>query len=418
MRVIFANGSPAQQEIVRTSIPDALTLSLPLIVTVSFGPQPGDHEYFAYTTVNGDGTAGVIFDDSFPNFEAPFDGEAFARETVAHEFSHMAQAYLGGREGAILALFEPAGGSWAGGEWEDHVQEADAETMKDALTEILPSPSTFRKFTNRTNFHLPAENFAAWLALHNDGIEDTAHASVSLGGSIDVTGTLDEVRGAAPDEYGYHERSWQWNGAFGGWWGRALFYSGTMHFRWRWTEPLDEIEGFPGSGIYETYPVSIRETTKFGSDAPFVDVWQEPFSQPLPDASDWVEVTVGLGVYSPAVGGLEAVFDDPATFAKLPWLTTWDFAYFAITDADEPSPELEIELLDATYTYIPGGLFGEWAFPNNPGPPPPKPRSTLRIGIPQSRGLRRSGRRIVSRRGDIWIDDLNDGPVVEDEILD
>lgn len=81
-----------------------------------------------------------------------FGGEKFYKETVLHEFMHVLQALLG-EEGKAKVIAAFGGGSWSGGAWEDQIQEAAAETMKDLL-----AGEDQRRYSNRTHKRLPYNN--------------------------------------------------------------------------------------------------------------------------------------------------------------------------------------------------------------------------------------------------------------------
>jgi hypothetical protein len=183
VNLIFAASVGAQAEqwfrdtLASSTIDFDAAITATVTVTVVAEPSCPGHNDFMCTSPDGDGWLIEIrrgADDPASPLLANIPGPArlFFMECVAHELAHvLAGEHVASDEAraTVSALFvrtAPTGsigatgelGNWASGEWEDRIEEAVAETVKDAA---LPDQ---RVYDNRTHWRVPQDNYPALMA--------------------------------------------------------------------------------------------------------------------------------------------------------------------------------------------------------------------------------------------------------------
>lgn len=188
MHVTFVNGTPQQQlwfkqALARSQAPPSTTGTESLVphrlwractadVEVEWVPSSeippaagsGVQMLFAEVSWSGSPVSATmkIADDldQFVPSREPYNGEAFYKEVIVHEWMHLLQAEMSplNRERIIESF---GGGAWDSGAWAQQIQEADAETGKD----LFADPAQ-RRFLNRTAHRLPEDQLDLWLAQH------------------------------------------------------------------------------------------------------------------------------------------------------------------------------------------------------------------------------------------------------------
>lgn len=184
MNLIFLETVGAQPEqwfrdaLASSTVDFDTTITSTVTVTVVTEPSGVGHSDFMCTSEVAGGFLIEIrrgIDDAAAPLNAGLPGPVrlFFMETVIHELAHCLQRQNNPsdeQKTALCALFtrtSPTGSigqvgtlaDWAAGAWEDHIDEAVAETLKDAA---LPD---LRVYDNRTNWQTSEANFSALMTL-------------------------------------------------------------------------------------------------------------------------------------------------------------------------------------------------------------------------------------------------------------
>jgi hypothetical protein len=165
-------------------------------VQVVSDPDPELHNEFAVTELVGDQIVVSVKARPWP---APYDSDAFYKETLTHEFAHVAMLLLEQARGTewlvetLCDIFGAPTSAWEAGPWAARVKESAAETFKDVM---FPG----RRFDNRTQRRLQEDRFQDFLGVFVDA---------SFGMPLEANRTLRSWQNVQPFEggLGYHSRT-------------------------------------------------------------------------------------------------------------------------------------------------------------------------------------------------------------------
>lgn len=202
MNLEFANGLPWAQDYCRDvlvkSTYDWSTCPVTVIVDWQDNPQPdnpmGGHTLYAYTDDEGSVSRVHLRTDVNGVGDIPL-----LRDVFHHELGHvvLGQIFTPEIEQEIVTMF---GGDslsqFAGGIWAKQIKEAHCETFKDVFL------GNWRKWSNRTGWHLPFGSFNDWLALLPGS---------TFGGGVRTEDVYTNPQIIDSMFLGYHQRQWNRN---------------------------------------------------------------------------------------------------------------------------------------------------------------------------------------------------------------
>lgn len=185
MELNFLSGSPAQRAVVEETIErqkfpfdrlDEVTVNIEWVVD----PTPTMKDEFGWTEWSGTpvgacsqkpSVMSIRFNDDLLDPDRAdggrdgwpkgfYAGRSFVRDVVLHELGHVVQSQL--TPAQITKICEDVFGvpatRWSdpADDWDEHIQEAFAETFKDVF---LERGDNGRKFDNRTEYTWPQDKF-------------------------------------------------------------------------------------------------------------------------------------------------------------------------------------------------------------------------------------------------------------------
>lgn len=178
MQLDFVNGNAVQQAACRTVAHNLLNLPFDDIflthkIEFTADPLPSSDTEFAVTTwTYGDTEPFTKIASVAPAWPEPWRGVKFLQEVYAHELGHGLFASLPEDQRiAIAAMFGASSDDIEelqpkGSAWQNRIMEGIAETFKDAFL-----PRRLRRYSNRTNKHIPIHKYPEFRELWRGGVE-------------------------------------------------------------------------------------------------------------------------------------------------------------------------------------------------------------------------------------------------------